>query len=156
MGRRGPPPTPKAILRLAGSEAADKIKDTPDPGPAPNMKPPKWLTKKDYPEAFESWQEYQPELVKLGVLTVVDRDAFARLCVLKGRWRKAEKAAGHYDLVGPRGTHAAWKEADALAALVLKHEAEFGLTPASRTRVRAQPKKSPGRKSRFFAKNKGA
>jgi phage terminase small subunit len=77
-----------------------------------------------------------------GPLTVVDRAALAGYCAAYGTFLECE-AALRAD--PPEAEARALRVASRKSAeLALRYGAEFGLTPSSRTRVRASPLPSPG------------
>jgi phage terminase small subunit len=76
MGRRGPAATPSNIVKLTGNPGhrkANKTEAKPRPVPPPA---PTYLAK----NARRVWDRLEPELDRLGLLTVVDGDAFAAYC----------------------------------------------------------------------------
>ena len=143
MGKRGPKPTPTAILRMRGSWRANLNPGEPqyEPGAPPC---PRWLGV----EARKVWRRLTPQLAAAGVLTRVDCEALARYCHTLARWRSAvaflkrrgeiyarKDAQGHRVL-------GLWPQvalADKLAHQLARLEAEFGLTPASRSRISVSP-----------------
>ncbi|PZG14432.1 phage terminase small subunit P27 family [Micromonospora craterilacus] len=89
VGKRGPHPEPTALKLVKGTRA-DRV-NTAEPVPSPpvaQIEPPQWLT----PEAVTFWQEYSPDLIRKGVLTQWDVEAFAVCCDAAARRRKAVKA----------------------------------------------------------------
>ncbi len=148
MGRRGPKPTPAAILKPRGSRLAGKAAKGMKPKPGiPNC--PTWLDR----EGKACWKRCVAALASVGVLTKGDRDALAGLCenwsrflLTTRRWRKAE-ADGADALDVKR-----WADmASGAYAAYGRGCASFGLTPADRTRVSAPPKEPKAEGvSRFF------
>jgi P27 family predicted phage terminase small subunit len=143
MSRRGPAPTPTKIKAARGSWRAkiNRREPAPEPGAPPR---PQWLAV----EARAYWDELVPELLRLGVLSLIDAKALARYCQTWARWRKADEWIQQHGLTYPikdkDGNVAAvqqWPEVgifNKLSAQLLRLEQEFGLTPAARTRVQAQ------------------
>lgn len=70
MGRRGPPPTPTAVLAARGSWRA-KLNPNEMKPKSGSPKPPKDLK----PEALAEWKRVVKELAPTGVLTIADRPA---------------------------------------------------------------------------------
>ncbi len=139
MGKRGPPPTPKALLKLRGSWRGDLIDNTPDPSPGKPTRP-AWLSG----DAAKAWKRLVPVLDKAGMLSKVDGNALGRYCQLWARWRDAE------DFIAKHGTtypirrsekvtefrpFPQVKIAATLADQLLRLEQHFGLTPSARTRL---------------------
>lgn len=138
---KGRKPKPTAVKELTGNPGKRALNEAEPKPPAPRVLPPP-------PEhlgalAREKWDELAALLYNLGVLTEIDIDALARYCVIYQRWREAEEnivkkggmilqtAAGN-SIQNPFLSIAnrCIEQLDKLAA-------EFGLTPSSRTRVKA-------------------
>ena len=145
MGRRGPAPTPSAILKLRGSRKLENRKGEPKPHRgAPTC--PSWLDT----DAKAVWKNLAPKLDAMGVLTLVDQHALARYCHLWVQWRTAEAFIKENGFVYPLKDEKGdvryvqqWPQvsiANKLAQLLARSEAEFGLTPASRARISVDPK----------------
>jgi P27 family predicted phage terminase small subunit len=109
--------------------------DEPKPAPiAPEC--PKHLAK----AAKDEWNRITPELEKLGLLTRIDMAALAAYCQAYARWIEAEKmikkhgvlvqTPNGYPVVSPYMTIIN-KALDHMKGFLV----EFGLTPASRTRI---------------------
>lgn len=160
MGKRGPRPTPTAILKARGSRRADRNPAEPQPEPGRPDCPP-WLP----PEAKDCWAAIVPRLEQMAVLTLADRNALTRYCVLWARWREAETWIRDHgetytvtDADGnPRGvqTHPKVAIAAKLSAQLERLEADFGLNPSARSRIVTTPAQTsplaPDPKARFFS-----
>jgi P27 family predicted phage terminase small subunit len=143
---RGRPAKPTKLKILAGNPGKRRLPDK-EPQPravAPTM--PAWLSA----EAKQEWRRIVPELQALGLLTIVDRVALASYCqawaelviatqlvTKEGRlitinlFNRAGEFAGTKQVLHP----AVKMQRDAFAR-VKAFIGEFGLTPASRTKVR--------------------
>ncbi len=142
MGRRGPKPTPTAILKVRGSWRARLNPDEPQPQPGiPSM------PGKIRPEAKLAWKRIVPKLQAMGVLTTVDGETLARYCTLAARYWEAEdflrKHGQTYPVRDGDGVSGFRKFpqasiANELAATLARIEASFGMTPADRTRLRTE------------------
>ena len=94
--------------------------------------------------AKAEWRRIVPELQQLGLLTRVDRAALAAYCACWSRWVTAEREISKHGLtvVTPNGYPVQSPHVNisnkALAQLKAFVQ-EFGLSPASRTRVSAVP-----------------
>ena len=139
MGQRGPAPKPTAIKRLEGNPGKRAL----------NAREPKF-TAKAPPcpkhldgEAREEWRRITRELVQTpGLLKVVDRAALAAYCQNWARWVEAEEkmADPEFQLIGctDKGYEyvSPWLTVANQALKQMKaFLTEFGLTPASRTRI---------------------
>src|SRR3954451_12521103 len=144
MGKRGPKPTPTAVLKLRGTARADRTRNEPTPGPGvPRC--PAWLDG----QAKHCWRQLIPQLVAMRVLAAVDRNALARYCVLWGRWKVAEeflqKHGSVYTLKGEDGGVRCVQQfpqvaiAHRLALALSRLESASGMTPSARARIEALP-----------------
>ena len=109
-------------------------------------KPPRWLSA----DALKHWQTLVPELDAAGVLTVVDGHALALLCEAYAEWRAACAAIKRHGKTYTQTTAAGKRTVLARPEVSMRSDAwsrysrlilEFGLTPGSRSRVSANPKK---------------
>lgn len=134
MGLRGPPPKPSALKEQQGTWRADRAV-------ANEMKPetgtpicPEHLDE----VARAEWSRVVPELERLGVLTVVDGAGLEAYCAnysMAVRLSKIASAAPLLKTEKGLRVNPASGEARRYWTLVKQFAAEFGLTPASRTRV---------------------
>lgn len=142
-GRRGPPPKPRALKLLQGTFRPDRDAGMPDPDPITVVpKAPSHLTT----VAKREWRRVCGQLIELGVLTDLDLAALEGYCSAYGRAVEADRALkkGGLTMLSPQGfiarpevaiARTAWAEARRFAQ-------EFGITPASRTRVAPAGKKN--------------
>jgi len=80
--------------------------------------------------AEREWRRLAPELMRLGLLTVVDLAMFTGYCQTFGRWYEAE------EMIKQSGTPAFWlRIAESASKEMRQYASEFGLSPASRTRL---------------------
>ena len=139
MGRRGPAPRPSKLNELRGNPGRRPKRKEPEPHAA-SLDCPGWLVS----TAKEEWKRVTPELGRLGLLSVVDVPAFAAYCQAYQRWREAEHAvsvaiaAGGLSVAVSQGLEGMARER---CRLMMRAAAEFGFTPASRSRVTATPPK---------------
>lgn len=137
------PRKPTNILHLAGAfkknpqrlEArAHEPKFTTGLGEAPD-----WLDT----HAVEEWQRVTPDLEKAGVTSRVEATALATYCQAVSRMRKAEKEIFRdgITIMTESGLkkHPAVGIAERAAVIVRAFASEFGMTPASRSKVQARP-----------------
>src|SRR5262245_48713956 len=88
MGRRGPVPTPTAILERRGSKRVTKRRKAREPKAPPGMpKCPDWLDKR----AKAMWRKLSPMLFRMNVLSKVDVNALERYCRTYSLWRQADE-----------------------------------------------------------------
>lgn len=131
--------------RLSGNPGKRKITETVQPDPVvPSM--PHHLDD----DARIEWNRLAPELGKLGLLTQVDRTAFAAYCQAWSTWAKACKQLADEGpvLESDKGNMYLnpWQMVASQALeQVNKFGAQFGLTPGSRRKldVKEPPKEDP-------------
>lgn len=92
--------------------------------------------------AQDEWHRLAPGLFDMGVLTIVDRAALAAYCQCYGRWVEAEERMRETPAMirTPSGyvQQSPWMSvANKQLELMGRYMAEFGMTPASRSRVQA-------------------
>jgi P27 family predicted phage terminase small subunit len=138
MGR---PPKPTHLKVLEGNPGKRAIsKDEPMPeSKAPSC--PAHLDK----EAKAEWRRISRQLLKLGLLTEVDRAALAAYCQCWSRWVHAEQKLadleGQWTFETDKGYEAAspWISiASKALAEMRQYISEFGLSPAARTRIQVK------------------
>ena len=141
MGRRGPPPTPTHLKVLHGNPGKRPI-NWREPRPRQNVpRCPAWLNK----DAKAAWKRMVPTLRDMGVLTVADGEALAAFCQTYARWRQAEEFLDQHGMVYPlrdeKGNVRCMQQfpqvsiARNLLLLMRSFLQEFGMTPASRSRI---------------------
>jgi P27 family predicted phage terminase small subunit len=146
MGQRGPAPKPFELKALEGGRGHRPLNldatFRPEVG-APDA--PSWLTK----EGKKAWKRLSAELLYYNLLSRVDRDAFAQLCQTVGRLELIERSLGAKMKTlddpaeammdktpnGLRVQSALYQVLNKEQAKLASYLAEFGLTPAQRTRV---------------------
>lgn len=144
----GPAPKPTALRVLEGNRGKHKLNraeplpaNFPEPPP-----PPPGLSS----EARDEWARQAPQLHRLGLLTVIDLPAFAAYCVAFARWQTAEQALADMAKRDPttsalmirtsKGTliqNPLVGTARRAAIDMVRYAAEFGMTPAARSRIQA-------------------
>lgn len=150
MGARGPRTMPDNIRVLTGNRG--KRPPTNNAGViSPEIAIPDCPAHLS-PEAKKEWRRVAPELLKMRIITEIDRAALAAYCQAYGRWVEAEqrikelndigkksgtKSAGLYDLT-PNGFKqmSVWLQISNRATAEIKTwMAEFGMTPANRVKI---------------------
>lgn len=162
-GRR---PKPTAIKELEGNPGHRPL-NTLEPKPprvAPEM--PRGLTK----AARREWAIIVPLLLELGVLSNVDGKALAAYCEAYGMWEWARKEIKKYGLLiqtryldhngklvlGDLKPNPAVNIAAAQLKLMKSFLIEFGLTPASRVKLKIEKKPQEDPMEAFMNKSKEA
>jgi P27 family predicted phage terminase small subunit len=143
---KGKKPTPTHLRLLQGNPQRRPI-PADEPQPLQLLEAPPPL---QFIEAYakEEWQRLAPELVRMGLMTLVDSAPFAAYCVSYAHWRSAEEALALHAAKDPvmRGLIVRSKAGTAMenplmyisrrsAQEMLRFAAEFGFTPAARARI---------------------
>ena len=159
MGKRGPRPTPTKELEARGSWRAKTRPDEPDLQPLTEVPCcPMWIRR----DGRELWKKLAPVLVAGKVLTAADLAGLEAMCSSYGDWRETERLKQKEGRLatGEKGgvyTHPAVNQASEACKRFMKAAADFGATPAARTRIAVD--KSPGKdtanagKERFFKRH---
>ncbi len=144
---RGRKPKPTKLKLLAGNPGKRPLNED-EPQFAPSLpEPPAFLSE----EAKAEWDRLASELYAKGVLTEMDRGALAVCCQAWGRAAQAEAALAALAAMDP-STHGLLIKTGRGAVenplvgtarramdLYMRSCAEFGLTPSSRSRIKAFP-----------------
>ncbi len=148
MGKRGPKPLPREVLAQRGSRNG-RASGNPPLVDRSRPDPPDWLDE----TARACWEQIAPQLDEMGCLARIDAHALARYCGLWSRWRKAEEFIAKYgetyplkDGSGNIKYFAQFPQvaiAHRLSLALTKIEAEFGMTPSSRSRIEVVPNAGP-------------
>ena len=143
MAQRGRKPKPTALKELEGNPGKRQLNMN-EPKPktkAPSC--PKWLDG----EAKKEWRRLSKQMEALGILTEVDMAAFAAYCQAYARWKDAEEFISKHGTIvkTPSGY---WQQVPqvSIAQQYMKQMGkfceQFGLTPASRSRIVADTKQN--------------
>jgi P27 family predicted phage terminase small subunit len=132
-GRR---PKPTHLRLLQGNPGKRPINSNEPKPPAQAPEIPAHLNE----EARAEWNRMSEILLRLGLLTTIDRAAFAAYCVAWARWVEAEdalkksgtvvKAPSGYPMISPYLVISN-RAVEQMRAFIV----EFGLSPASRSRI---------------------
>ncbi len=138
MGRK---PKPTTLKKLAGNPGRRPLNEIePKPGPADPKMPRGMLPK----EGQRLWKSLAGPLTQMGVLTEVDLPAFEMLCLHYAMARDAFEIVNKLGLFvkdrdgQPRKNPAMQLFRDNSASY-RAYVTEFGLTPSSRVKIKAEP-----------------
>ena len=137
----GPKPKPTKIKELQGTTRSDRLNlDEPYPEIG-RPRAPDHLSV----DALEEWNNIVDELVNLGIMTRIDTAALAAYCQAYGRWADAERKIQQSGLIIKTSNGNVVQNpfvgiANRSMEIMHKFLSEFGMTPSSRTRVKAQHK----------------
>lgn len=139
MGYRGPAPTPSAIRRLEGNPSRRPLNNH-EPQPRANRpRMPKHLDER----AQKEWRRLVPMLEQMRVLTEADGIALANLCVDYSILQQAQESLSKTGLLSKTTKTGMIHQSPLLSIIsvttdrVTRGLREFGLTPASRSRIQA-------------------
>ena len=162
MGRRGPLPEAGALKLLKGNPGRRKRPTTEPVVVAPGIPdPPECLS----PLALEEWQRVTPELLAAGLMTPLDRAGLAVYSALWGHLVEAERDVKANGLTLTTTTAAGKRRTvpnpsaavlSRVAALLRSFLVEFGMTPASRARLRVESQPTTFSKVEQFLLKHGA
>lgn len=138
MGRRGPPPKPTKLKVLEGNPGKRKLNSN-EPQPQRGKLPcPTHLPD----EAKKVWKRVVPELDRLGLLTIVDKELLIIYCQSYADWFKAtEWIKEHGDVFAVKDEKGKVKYVQQMPQVAIASKAaervhkiaqQFGLTPAAR------------------------
>lgn len=136
MAQKGRKPKPTAIKELEGNPGNRPLNDK-EPKPLKKAPPcPKWLED----DAKKEWRRLSKKMEQLGILTEVDMAAFAGYCQSHARWKAAEEFISKHGAIvkTPSGY---WQQVPQVSIAqqymkqMSKFAEQFGLTPASRSRL---------------------
>jgi P27 family predicted phage terminase small subunit len=132
-GRR---PKPSQLRYLEGNPGKRPINDD---EPKPDVEIP-GCPDHLLPEAAEEWLRISKELFYLGLISQLDRAALAAYCQSYGEWVRYTKLVRQFgDVVKTPNGYPVLSPykilADRALAAAIKYGMEFGLTPASRSRI---------------------
>lgn len=154
MGKRGPAPKP-TNLRVLHGDRSDRINSAEPKPSTTDVVPPAWLSE----AGLAVWEQYAPELLRTGVLTAWDVEAFAAWCdAVVRRARAVQALEDEGDILelpvydkngkqsGVRLGRNPWamvlRDADAVTARI---GARFGMTPSDRSQLQiGGPQRAPG------------
>lgn len=151
MGKRGPQPKPTSQRQAEGNLGHKKInRDEPVFIPA-QMDPPDFLE----PEAKSMWQTLAPDLIKNGLLSAADVQAFASYCAAWSDFKRATAgliATGDIldnDMLSPfiRMRRNAMQD-------IIRIGGHFGLSPSTRSGITAAKPVTENPMAKFFNKPK--
>lgn len=132
----GRKPKPTAVKILEGNPGKRKLNDK-EPMPVKGMPTyPVWLM----PEAKKEWKRLAKILSEMGVLTEVDRSAFAAYCQSYARWKEAQdhintEGATYETENGMQRPNPYVAICNTEQRLMMSAASEFGLTPSARSRI---------------------
>ena len=153
----GPKPKPTYLKLIAGNPGRRPLNDS-EPKPKASIpRPPPELSS----DALKEWKKISRQLFAAGILTVVDRAVLAAYCQAYGRWVQAERALAGVEQQGAglliRTTkghliqHPLLGVANRAMSDMVRYALEFGMTPSSRSRVRANLNGQSDPADDFFA-----
>ena len=153
---RGRKAKPTAVKKLQGTHRPDRANANEPQPPVPDSVPyaPRFLND----EGKREWRRLVGVLMEMGLYTDADRAALAMYCQSWGRWVIAERKVSELDSVvavtdkGYSHVHAWRLEANKAMEQIKSLLGEFGLTPATRARLKVpQSAQEPSLGEQLFA-----
>ena len=137
---RGRPKKPTATLKLAGTYRSDRHGGRAEPQPDPSMpERPKGLDA----QGRKAWDRLAPELHRVGLLTVLDRDLLASYCRFYSLavecWRGAKKDGPVVMVAGKPQQNPYIGSAHKAEDMLRKLRRELGMTPSARAGLSVAP-----------------
>lgn len=131
----GPPPTPRGLRVLRGNPGKRRLPKT-ELRPTPGASCPSDLSA----AARTEWKRLEPELLRLGILTRIDRALLAAYCDAWSDfvWAVKQTRGGRRTTIAGNGTeipHPAMTIKSQASERLRKLAAEFGFSPAARMRL---------------------
>jgi P27 family predicted phage terminase small subunit len=143
MPKRGRPPKPSHLKLLQGNAGKRPINtDEPEPDAVDDLAAPEFLS----PEAARKWQEWAPKLARNRLFTDLDTDLLAMYCEAYAEWRDAMDQLEKYGKIvkSPKSGYPVPNPYVAIRntseSTMRSIASEFGMGPASRTRIHVKPK----------------
>lgn len=138
---RGRKPIPTAIKLAHGNPGHRPLNDQEPSHDALPVECPDELTD---PVARAEWERVATGLSESGQVTTMDRTTLLGYCLKYAQWKSLEEEARKHPFVvkAPSGypiPNPALGMANKVFGLMLKAAAELGITPSSRSRVKAKP-----------------
>ena len=136
MSIRGRKPKPTAMKVFEGNPGKRPLNDK-EPKPPKGMPLcPAWLEG----EAKKEWRRLSRIMSQMGILSLVDKAAFATYCQAYARYKEAEEYISKHGstFTTPSGYIQQVPQvsiAQTYSKIMIKIASEFGLTPASRSRI---------------------
>jgi len=148
---RGRKPTPTHLRILRGNPGKRPLNEREAKPLAAIPDPPAHLTV----SALEEWNRIAPLLLEQGLLTNLDRAGLAAYCVAYGRWAEAEERVRKLGVLvkSPNGfpVHSPYLAvANRAMEQMQKMLTEFGMSPSSRSRARAETQPKQSKLARFI------
>lgn len=155
MAKPGPAPKPTALRKLAGNPSHRPLNKHEASVPSGMPTCPTHIC----PEGKREWNRVAGRLKKYGLLTTIDRAALAAYCQAYGRWVQAEheleKTGGDMICYSPNGypmQNPLISIANGAMKMMLDALAEFGMTPSSRSKVKAEKPQEVDELEALFAR----
>lgn len=148
---RGRKPVPTATKQLRGNPGKRALNDREAQPRRVLPRAPQHLD----PEAKARWRSLARELYDAGLLTALDRDALAIYCQVWARWVRAEQMLTKTsDVIKTTNGNLIQNPYLGVANRAIEQlhrmEAEFGMTPSSRARIRVDKPEKEDEFSQFL------
>lgn len=137
MGKRGPAPKPKT-LRILHGDRRGRINDAEPVPSSAAVVCPEWSSE----QARAVWERLAPDLIRRGLLTSWDADAFYVVCEALARYKAATQLVNGSALLVQGGSGLMKNPALQVQAeaerTFLQFAARFGMTPSDRQSIKTE------------------
>src|SRR5262245_60910328 len=137
MAGRGPSPQPTGLRTLRGNPGHRKVNGQEAKIPPGELPVP---TDELDEEGLKAWHRTVPILQQAGLATPADRDGLTAYCQLWSQWVHIQRTLQkHGQIVIRKGIphlHPLAKQAEGMLPQLRLYLAEFGMTPAARSRIK--------------------
>jgi len=157
MRRSGQQPVPTALKILRGNPGQRRIDEAREPKISLTDLPEP--TEELNEEGMKAWRRLLPILIPAGLATPADYQGLTAHCQLWSRWVQINRLLNREgEVVMRKGIpelHPLLKQSEALAQQIRQYLCEYGLTPASRTRIKVDAPKPKSKGESFREKHSG-
>lgn len=156
MAGRGPAPQPTSLKILKGNPGQRPLNAQEAKIPAGELPVP---TDELDEEGLKAWHRTVPILQQAGLATPADRDGLTAYCQLWSQWVHIQHTLQkHGQIVIRKGIpqlHPLAKQAEGMLPQLRQYLAEFGMTPASRSRIKVDQPAPKSKVDAFLEKHGG-
>lgn len=155
MGGRGRAPTPTSLRILKANPQHRPLNHTEAKIPPGELQPTEDLDE----IALQTWHRDVPILLAAGLATVADAKPLTAMCQKWSEWVQIQRQLRVEGLIVVRKgipvRHPLAQQADVIAMQLKGYFVEFGMTPASRTRIKVEQPQVKSKVDEFREKHGG-
>ncbi len=155
MGGRGRAPTPTSLRVLTENPQHRPLNDHEPKIPPGDLQPTEELDE----IAMQTWRQTIPILLSAGLATPADAQPLTAMCQKWSEWTQIQRRLMKEGFVVVRKgipvRNPLSQQADVLCAALKSYFIEFGMTPASRSRIKVDAPKPKSKVESFLEKHGG-